>query len=270
MIHIDPEAAREIHIATRNTHPDGLIHPKRIMNVHVILYCLGGSMEIYEDGIPYTMTENDVLFLCAGIIHYGEKMCTPGTKLYALHLTTAENDSFTPDGIPGASGTVAIPPLVKCGSDPDIRSLFREILDTFWGISPVKDIKLSLLTSLMLTRLSECAGRGSPEDFAAKRCAAFLRSRTDTFFSPADLAARFSVPEKKLRSAFLSLYGCTPYSYQRDAKMTRAAELLVQRPEMPVSEIAFSLGYSDEFYFTKVFHSRYGTSPREFRKNQKL
>ena len=59
-------------------------------------------------------------------------------------------------------------------------------------------------------------------------------------------------------------------SYQRDAKMTRAAELLVQRPEMPVSEIAFSLGYSDEFYFTKVFHSRYGTSPREFRKNQKL
>lgn len=52
--------------------------------------------------------------------------------------------------------------------------------------------------------------------------------------------------------------------------MTRAAELLVQHPEMPVSEIAFSLGYSDEFYFTKVFHSRYGTSPREFRKNQKL
>ena len=88
MIHIDPEAAREIHIATRNNHPDGLIHPKRIMNVHVILYCLGGSMEIYEDGIPYTMTENDVLFLCAGIIHYGEKMCTTGTKLYALHLTT--------------------------------------------------------------------------------------------------------------------------------------------------------------------------------------
>ena len=94
MIHIDPEAAREIHIATRNNHPDGLIHPKRIMNVHVILYCLGGSMEIYEDGIPYTMNENDVLFLCAGIIHYGEKMCTPGTKLYALHLTTAENDSL--------------------------------------------------------------------------------------------------------------------------------------------------------------------------------
>ena len=194
MIHIDPEAAREIHIATRNNHPDGLIHPKRIMNVHVILYCLGGSMEIYEDGIPYTMTENDVLFLCAGIIHYGEKMCTPGTKLYALHLTTAENDSFTPDGIPGASGTVAIPPLVKCGSDPDIRSLFREILDTFWGISPVKDIKLSLLTSLMLTRLSECAGRGSPEDFAA---VPHSSEAAPTRFSPPPTSPRASLFRKR-------------------------------------------------------------------------
>lgn len=266
MINIDPEAERAIHIATRNNHPDGLIHPKRIMNVHVILYCLGGSMEIYEDGIPFTMAENDVLFLCAGVIHYGEKMCTPGTKLYALHLTTAENDSFSPDGAPG---TVSIPPLIRCGSDPDIRSLFREILDTFWSGSAVKDIKLSLLTMLLLTRLSECAGRGSPEDFAARRCAAFLKSRTDTFFSPADLAARFSVPEKKLRTAFASLYGCTPYSYQRNVKMKRAAELLIQRPEMPISEIAYSLGYSDEFYFTKVFHSIYGISPREFRKSPK-
>ena len=162
MIHIDPEAAREIHIATRNNHPDGLIHPKRIMNVHVILYCLGGSMEIYEDGIPYTMTENDVLFLCAGIIHYGEKMCTPGTKLYALHLTTAENDSFTPDGIPGASGTVAIPPLVKCGSDPDIRSLFREILDTFWGISPVMLVTAKPLSDRAATVARVAQGTWQP------------------------------------------------------------------------------------------------------------
>lgn len=53
----------------------------------------------------------------------------------------------------------------------------------------------------------------------------------------------------------------------RDMRMRRAEEMLVSG-EMTVSEIAYSLQFSDPFHFSKMFKKRTGVSPSDYRKSK--
>ena len=56
---------------------------------------------------------------------------------------------------------------------------------------------------------------------------------------------------------------------QRADGLARASELLVTT-DMPVSEIAQSVGYADPFYFSRQFRSVRGCSPTRFRERSTI
>lgn len=45
------------------------------------------------------------------------------------------------------------------------------------------------------------------------------------------------------------------------------AEQMIRSTSMQISEIASNVGFYDYNYFSKVFHRKFGCSPREYRKN---
>ena len=45
------------------------------------------------------------------------------------------------------------------------------------------------------------------------------------------------------------------------------AEQMIRTTAMQISEIAANVGFYDYNYFSKVFHRKFGCSPREYRKN---
>jgi len=53
--------------------------------------------------------------------------------------------------------------------------------------------------------------------------------------------------------------------YITDVRMQHAAEML-KTTDAPLKEIASRVGYSDEFYFSKVFKRFHGVPPHSFRK----
>ncbi|WP_281989272.1 helix-turn-helix domain-containing protein [Aquimarina aggregata] len=55
-----------------------------------------------------------------------------------------------------------------------------------------------------------------------------------------------------------------PNNYITDQKLKRAKELL-RITEMPVSEIAYGVGFNDPLYFTRIFKKKIGGSPTEYR-----
>lgn len=63
--------------------------------------------------------------------------------------------------------------------------------------------------------------------------------------------------------------GITGYSaneYVRVVRLKRAAELL-KTTDLNVSEIAYKVGFSDPFYFSRCFKEQFSASPLQFRKN---
>ena len=66
---------------------------------------------------------------------------------------------------------------------------------------------------------------------------------------------------------FKKKYGITVNTYITEARLERAIYLLIEG-NMNINEIAAETGFSDQSYFSKVFLSKYGISPSEYRKKK--
>ena len=64
---------------------------------------------------------------------------------------------------------------------------------------------------------------------------------------------------------FFANFGVTPYEYQIQQKIFSAKNLL-GHTKLSVKEIAASLGYDDQHYFSYMFKKRCGLSPTQYRK----
>jgi AraC-like DNA-binding protein len=68
----------------------------------------------------------------------------------------------------------------------------------------------------------------------------------------------------RLNEVFKNYTGMTPYQYFIQLKIHRAKELL-GLGRYSVKEIAFTLGFSDPYYFSRLFKKKTGIAPSEWR-----
>ncbi len=59
--------------------------------------------------------------------------------------------------------------------------------------------------------------------------------------------------------------GMTTNDFIKNVRVNRAAELLKEKNELSVSEVAFICGFKDQHYFSKCFKQVYGVSPKDYK-----
>lgn len=79
------------------------------------------------------------------------------------------------------------------------------------------------------------------------------------------LCAHFSVSRAELYQIFHTSFNSSVADYIRSKRISMA-EQMIRTTAMQISEIASSVGFYDYNYFSKVFHRKFGCSPREYRK----
>ncbi len=52
-------------------------------------------------------------------------------------------------------------------------------------------------------------------------------------------------------------------------RIEKAKEIMEDKPDLFIKDIAVMVGFSDQFYFSRIFHSITGMSPAEYMKNHK-
>lgn len=95
----------------------------------------------------------------------------------------------------------------------------------------------------------------------------YLAARVDAPFSLAALSRHVGLSSWRLAHLFREQLGGTPRETHERLRLNRARELLV-RTRQPISEIAYSLGFENPFYFSRRFRLAAGVSPREFRNRE--
>ena len=79
------------------------------------------------------------------------------------------------------------------------------------------------------------------------------------------LAALGGCSKSTLIRLFRHAFASTPIGYLLEFRLEHGREQL-EKSALPISEIALRNGFPDSNYFTKLFHRRYGRSPREHRR----
>ncbi len=69
----------------------------------------------------------------------------------------------------------------------------------------------------------------------------------------------------KLYAKMKGVSGLTPKDFIQNVKLKKAADLLINRPDLLITDITYKLGFSSPRYFSKSFKELFGIIPTEYR-----
>jgi AraC family transcriptional regulator len=103
---------------------------------------------------------------------------------------------------------------------------------------------------------------------SSRRLRLVLEYIEDTLGQPIklrELAALAGISARHFERAFRQSTGSSPHAYVMDRRLHRARDLLINRPELPIEQIALRFGFSSSSHFSSAFRRQTGLTPTDFR-----
>lgn len=123
----------------------------------------------------------------------------------------------------------------------------------------------SIFSFLLDNVLPQTRTEAATPEFYLMRALDFIDTNYFENITVEDIAADVGTSRKTLASVFSSLTGFSPKDYLIYYRLSKAVDLL-RDPNMSMEMIAASVGYNDQFYFSKQFKKNLGMTPSECRR----
>ncbi len=234
-----------------NYYKTPLMHPNRTLSEHDFIYMLEGTWKIGQNDEKFVLAPGDVLILEAGHPHYGIENCAAGTSTMYFHTEKLLGDKES-------EGSIKLCSLIKAKSNPLIKLCFEKII---FSKNQGDLLQTSIYFNTLLCELSSCTKNVNN---IADRIRHFI-TFADGIPSNEDIAREFNISLKTAEQTFKKAFGTTIHQYLLETKIETAKYYLTDFPNMRICEISNSLGFYDEFHFSRQFKKITGVSPREFK-----
>lgn len=113
----------------------------------------------------------------------------------------------------------------------------------------------------------EASGKDSYEQIADK-VLCYIKEKYAQKISLRNIAGEFQLTESYLCKIFKKYKQESPMDYLAKYRIEKAKELLLSYPDLMQKDIAEMVGFSDQFYFSRVFKEIVKLNPTEFRTSQ--
>lgn len=124
--------------------------------------------------------------------------------------------------------------------------------------------QISDLFALFSTMTTTAAESDAVQDDYAEQAAAYIRENYAYAIKIIALAKHIGVERSYLYRCFKEAYGLSPKEYLIDFRLQKAKALLAET-NMPIAEIAYSIGFNSNALFYRHFTDAYVVTPGEFR-----
>lgn len=169
---------------------------------------------------------------------------------------------------PGCPRLAELPMRVNSG-DAVIHALLAALSAELAGGQVLEASYLEHLVALVGLRLgrveAEQAGSGRLGPLLLRRLSEYIDARIGDSLSLSELARIAGMPVDTFARHFKAETGMAPYAYVIERRMRRA-ESLLRAGSLPISAMAFELGFSSQSHFTSTFRRITGTTPSAYRK----
>jgi len=247
----------------REQHPAGFssVAIGRRINEYQMVYVIAGRGSLEVDGRKYTVEAGSLFLLFPEIPHaYRPDPDTGWTECW-VGFTGPQVDALLAAGIISPTR-----PLFHPGYQASLIGGFQAIFQQVKVQAPLYQFRVCaevlrlLAETLSLERLSVQQTRAQE---IVEKAKAFIEASIPTVFDLERLGAEVRLSQAQLNEVFKAYTGMTPYQYCIHAKINRAKEIL-SSGESSVKEIAWQVGFDDQYYFSRLFKKKTGSSPSQW------
>jgi AraC family transcriptional activator of pobA len=263
----DDQAFDFIHIETisaRSPAHDWTIRAHRHRNLFQVLLIERGGGEATLDGRVVQLKPMQIVNVPVGHVH-GFRF-VPDTQGWVLTIAAEILDEalLASEGLRGALSRSAV-----IRGTPQIRTTMKQIFAEhaardFGRAHVLRALSAAMIGLVARALTGESGGNGTAESGLFRRFEALLEQHHLERWSVADYAGALSITPTHLNRVTRSATGDTA-SHLILNRLIREARRNLVYTNLPVSTIAYALGFEDPAYFSRVYAAATGVSPRAFR-----
>jgi AraC family transcriptional activator of pobA len=251
-------------ITSRAQLHDWKLSVHRHARLHQVLLIERGGGEATLDGRVFPLKPMHMVNVPVGNVH-GFSF-SPGTQGWVLTIAAEVLDEtlLAPEGL-----RVALSHAAVVRGTRGIRNLMQQIFAEHAGRRFARAHVLRALSAALIGLVArelagESAASGAADSELVRRFEALLEEHHLKRWSVADYAKVLSVTPTHLNRVTRAATGDTA-SHLILNRLIREARRNLVYTNLPVSTIAYALGFDDPAYFSRVYAAATGLSPRAFR-----
>ncbi|UVI32755.1 helix-turn-helix transcriptional regulator [Paenibacillus spongiae] len=269
---MDEFARRIVDYQLRNGHdcgkaicePEWIWQPRTPMKDYDIWYVMNGHGDIQVNGVLYAVSKGICMLLQPGDIV--EARHDPEDRLTVIYL---HYTMVLPEG--QLVLEKRMPRYVRLEDPQWLEHYLQRLLEVDKWVTRWKEEEFDLLLKLTLIRLVREAEQQEQEPSVSRmnrqriqQASDYIRQHMREKLTPKQIGDAFDCSPRYLSRQFKQFLGISLKEYITRVRMERATVLLAET-SMTITQIAEAVGYSELFYFSKLFKHVYGVSPQYYR-----
>ncbi len=248
-----------------SVHPKGWFEKKSHPD-YDLWYVTEGEITFERDGCTSIAKEGDIVFFNPGVVYSAFGVNGPCAHIF-IHFDFSLGERFNFLNEFDLMGVIPN----RCFEEEGI--LLRNTFDAFLNKAPMSSLSLKGYFLVLLAKLlsiprdnpsNHTVSLPQPKHFSKlKPALQYIEEHIGENISAERLAELIGMSPKYFYAFFKTNIGLTPHHYITRIRMNRARELLLD-PKLSIKEIAFLLGFSDPYTFSRTFKRFHKTSPSRF------
>ncbi len=226
---------------------------------YYLIYIIDGQLSIEIDGNEQIAKKGaSVIFPPKYKYKYRGK--PPAHYLYA-HFTGSYADDFLKE-----CGFDNLPCVIENDFNTELQNKFSLMINTYLHNEHLSIQKCACLLQEILIAICNDAldkADNSPLKASLKYIHSFFTSKIDVPY----LASLEKLSNSRYITVFKKQMGKSPNEYIIDLRLQLAKSLL-DNTNMSIRQISESIGYNDQYFFSRLFKKHLGISPQNYRKNR--
>ncbi len=232
---------------------------------YILIYCIEGKGMINVEGKIYSVKGSEAFCIPRGKKHrYYADSEDPWSILW-IHFK-GENTRYFPLN---ECKTVQINSKYSENRMTGFFNLIFRVLERNYTMGNF--IYLSQVLSLLLAEVyyRERAEESSDQNRQVTMVIRFMYKNLTRQLTLEEISEEVKLSKSYMNSIFKEQTGRSPVDFFIHVKMQEACKLL-ESTNMYIYEISVSLGYTDPYYFSRIFKKVVGVSPKEYKKGDYL
>ncbi|MDR0568936.1 MAG: AraC family transcriptional regulator [Spirochaetaceae bacterium] len=251
--------------------PDRYKHPAlfrlvaegRVLPEFQIVYVTKGEGLFGAEGVTYKVTPGSLMLILPGVKHFYRPVYEIGWYEYWVGFKGQFFSRLMQEGFFSSKKV-----FFKTGLRNAILTLFNQIFEELRSQRPLYQFKAcSGVLSLLAEVLTRERRLEQPNYYQkiVEKAKYLMESNIFSVIDIPSISAQIGISTSRLNEIFKTYTSMTPYQYFIHIKIHRAESLLEQE-ESSVKEVAYRLGFEDQYYFSRLFKNKTGVVPSRWKK----